>query len=75
MTATQPKYLVVQGADDEGKVHLFDRNAGKVVTSSKEPDGVWADTLATYVREGELKLLGLDDVELEAKTVLPTAAA
>ncbi len=72
MTATQPKYLVVQGADDEGKVHLFDRNAGKVVTSSKGSQmDVWADTLATYVREGELKLLGLDDVELEAKTVLP----
>jgi hypothetical protein len=72
LSATQPKYLVFRANDGEDQVRLFDRNAAREVTARKETQmDVWADTLATYAREGELKLARLGEEQQEAKTVLP----
>jgi len=69
--ATESKYLVVRG-DRQNEARLFDRDAGKTLKAQEEAQmDVTGETLATYSRQGELKLVHIPDDKLEAETILP----
>jgi hypothetical protein len=71
MTATQLKYLVLR-SDDRTSVRLHDRDTETIVRQPEENQiDISADTLATYSRQGELRLVRLREDELLAKTILP----
>jgi len=70
--ATESKYLVVRGSDKQNEARLFDRDAGKTLKAQEEAQmDVTGETLATYSRQGELKLVHIPDDKLEAETILP----
>src|SRR6266436_3041300 len=70
--ATQSKYLIVRGSDKKDEVRLFDWDAGRTLKTQEEAQmDVTEQTLATYSRQGELKLVHVPDDKLEAETILP----
>jgi hypothetical protein len=70
--ATESKYLVVRGSDKQNEVRLFDWDAGRTLKAQEEAQmDVTGQTLATYSRQGELKLVHIPDDKLEAETTLP----
>ena len=70
--ATQSKYLIVRGSDKKDEVRLFDWDAGRTLKAQEEAQmDVTEQTLATYSRQGELKLVHVPDDKLEAETILP----
>jgi hypothetical protein len=72
MPATQFKYLVVRGSDNESEVRLFDWDAGRTVKAQEKAQmDVTGQTLAIYSQQGELKLVHVPDDKLEAETTLP----
>jgi hypothetical protein len=72
MPATQFKYLVVRGSDNESEVRLFDWDAGRTVKAQEKAQmDVTGQTLAIYSQQGELKLVHVPDDALEAQIVLP----
>jgi hypothetical protein len=71
-SATESKYLVVRGSDKKNEVRLFDWDAGRTLEAQEEAQmDVTGQTLATYSRQGELKLVHIPDDKLEAETTLP----
>jgi hypothetical protein len=70
--ATQFKYLIVRGSDKKDEVGLFDWGAGRSVKIEQQAQmDVAEQTLATYSRQGELRLANVTDDALEARTILP----
>jgi hypothetical protein len=70
--ATQMKYVVVRGSDKQNEVRLFDLDADKTLKAQEEAEmDLTGETLASYSRQGELKLLHVPDDKLEAEIVLP----
>lgn len=70
--ATQFKYLVVRGSDNENEVRLFDWDAGRTLKAQEKAQmDVTGDTLAIYSQQGELKLVHVPEDKLEAKAILP----
>ena len=70
--ATESKYLVVRGSDKQNEVRLFEWDVGRTLKAQEEAQmDVTGQTLATYSRQGELKLVHIPDDKLEAETTLP----
>ena len=70
--ATQSNYLIVRGRDKWNEVRLFDWHAGLALKPQEDTQlDVTDETLATYSRQGELKLVHVKEGALEAQTVLP----
>jgi len=70
--ATQSNYLIVRGPDKWNEVRLFDWHVGLALKPQEDAQlDVTNETLATYSRQGELKLVHLAEDALEAHTILP----
>jgi len=69
--ATQPKYLIVRGSDKQNEVRLIDLDADKTLKAQEEAAMDFREeTLASYSREGEIKLVHFPDNKLESETIL-----
>lgn len=70
--ATQSKYLIVRGSDNQSEVRLFDWDAGRTLRAQEKAQMDFSgQTLAIYSQQGELSLIHLPEDKLEAKTNLP----